>query len=143
MEVKDEVYRGLCFMRYLDIKCLEVIIDNKNFYDEISCINSLCIISEFVSSEDIRYILFNKLPSDFEANIELHTFIKEVIFKQLKSSGVSKVFFLVKPNMKAACNNNFFDSDGFMISLSRYNDVFDWIKNDINRNILKTLQNQS
>ena len=114
MDAKDEIYKGLYFNNYESVKCLEVLIDDKSFYDEISCINSLCTVSEFVASKEVRYVIFNKLHTGFDGDSDLRSFIKEVIFKQLLSFGVRKVLFLIQPKMLTDDYNEFINSEVYL-----------------------------
>jgi len=142
MDVTDEIYRGLYFSSYESIKCLEILIDDKSFYDEISCINSLCTVSEFVASKEVRYIIFNKLHTGFDGDSDLRSFIKDVIFRQLLSFGVRKVLFLVQPNTQTDEYDRFINSEKYLLSFTSHNDTLDWIKSDMNKNILKSVRDQ-
>jgi len=90
-EEKDITYKNLCFKINPEFDYLEVLIDDINFSDQKSYIASVSILLEYALTARPRYIILNKLNSDFKIIPELYSFTSKNIIDPLKSHGVKKI----------------------------------------------------
>jgi len=97
-ENKEIIYKNLCFKINSEFDYLEVLVDNINFCDQKSYIASVSILLEFALTVHPRYIILNKLESDFKIIPELYQFTSKNIIDPLKTDGVRRIICLASEN---------------------------------------------
>lgn len=95
-EEKDITYKNLYFKFHSGYQYLEILIDDQNFSDMKTYVTSISVLLEYALTVRPRYILVNKLETDFEVGKELYQFTKKNIFAPLIGEGVQKFICLVK-----------------------------------------------
>jgi hypothetical protein len=94
-EEKDITYKNLSFKINPEFEHLEVLIDDINFSDQKSYIQSVSILLEYALAVSPRYLIINKLNSKFRIKPELYSFTSNNILNPLKSNGVKKIICIV------------------------------------------------
>lgn len=128
MDVLKEEYKGLILSTFPKLRTLEVLVDKFNFHDRESTIISLSILVEYIAYHPHRFVIFNKLNTDYEADTSLHAFIKNLIYSQLKAAGVRKVIFLVNQELYDKIYQKFSHGKDFMMGFIQRTDALEWLE---------------
>lgn len=92
----DIIYKNLHFKINEEYNYLELIIDEKNFTDQVSYITSVSVMLEYALTLHPSYIILNKLDSEFEIIPELFPFTQRNIITPLKFNGIKNILCLVR-----------------------------------------------
>jgi len=92
----DITYKNLYFKINEEYNYLEVLIDDKNFSNQVRYIASVSVMLEYALTLHPSYILLNKLDSEFEIIPELFPFTQRNIITPLKYDGVKNIICLVR-----------------------------------------------
>lgn len=95
----DIIYKNLYFKINEEYNYLELLIDDKNFTDQVSYIASVSVMLEYALTLHPTYIVLNKLDSEFEIIPELFPFTQRNIITPLKYDGVKKIICLVSEDV--------------------------------------------
>lgn len=95
----DIIYKNLYFKINEEYNSLELLIDDKNFTDQVSYIASVSVMLEYALTLHPTYIVLNKLDSEFEIIPELFPFTQRNIITPLKYDGVKKIICLVSEDV--------------------------------------------
>jgi len=93
-EEKDFTFKNLFFKFNFKHNYLEVLIDDLNFSNQESYIDSVSAMLEYALSVRPDFIILNKLNSQFQIAPVLYSFTSKNIIDPLKSSGVRKIICL-------------------------------------------------
>jgi hypothetical protein len=97
-EEKDITYKNLFFKFHPTHRYLEILIDDKNFSDVKGYITSISIVLEFVLTIRPKFVIANKLETDFRLGEELFPFTRNQIFAPMKAEGVNKFICVMRPD---------------------------------------------
>jgi hypothetical protein len=95
----DIIYKNLYFKINEEYNYLELLIDNKNFTDQVSYIASVSVMLEYALTLHPTYIVLDKLDSEFEIIPELFPFTQRNIITPLKYDGVKNIICLVSEDV--------------------------------------------
>jgi hypothetical protein len=130
MATTKEIFRGLHFIIHHDYDCIEVLVDDLNFHDNASGILSITNVVEYVLNRTNKYLIYNKLNSDFEVDEKLYGYIRDQIIKQLQLAGIRKMIFIVD-EIRYEKNYEMLDpKSSFIIGFISLDAAFEWIKKD-------------
>ena len=125
---KSLTYKGLNLTEHLNGSVLEIIVCENCFNNTASCIESISYLVEFVAIHGgIRYVIFNKLNTDFELNSILYGFFQNHIFPQLHSYGVLMTHYLVNKNQYDSLYKNVNERNSFMMAFLSLEESLRWI----------------
>jgi len=131
MATEKEIFRGLHTNIHHDFDCIEVIVDEANFHDNASGIISINNVVEFALNRSIKYLIYNKLNSDFEVDPKLFGYIRNKIMKQLQLAGVRKMVFIVDEVRYEKSYNELDAHTSFIIGFTSLQAALEWIKEDL------------
>jgi len=120
-------YKNQSFRRNEELDYLELIIDGNTFHDDISFILSITIMSEYCEKINPKYVIVNRLKSDFIITSTLRQFVREDIFGILKSSGVKNYILLVKESVYEVTVNNTNQYRSYIRCFTSIEDMEDWM----------------
>ena len=121
-------YKNQSFRRNEELDYLEVIIDENTFHDDISFILSITIMTEYCEIICPKYVIINRLNSDFLITSTLRQFVREYIFGILKSSGVKKYILLVKESVYEITVNNTNQYLSYILCFTSIEDMENWMR---------------
>lgn len=126
-EEKDITYKNLYFKFHPSYQYLEVLIDNKNFSDMKTYITSSSILLEYALTIRPKYVIVNKLETDFEVGEKLYQFTRKNIFAPLIGEGVKHFICLVKAEAYQALYRNIEKNEPFVKSFTSKQMAIQWI----------------
>lgn len=131
--MKTEIieYKKLKFQTNAMLDYLELLIDEENFYDESSYIESISIMLEFALYRKPKFLIINKLTSHFKLSKELFGFTMKTIYSPLKAAGVTKVIMLVDNQAYEGIYKNIEKIEPFMIAFKSIEEIENWITKKI------------
>ena len=137
MSTKKEIeYKGIHFLWNKELNYLELIMDDKNIHDQTSYIITTGIMTEYCEKTKPKYLVFNKLFSDFVLTNHQREFTEQYVFSVLHSVGVRKFILLVnevseKYNFKRLVGEI---NDPYMIGFKSIDDMENWMRQQIVQN---------
>lgn len=127
--MKTEVvsYKGLKFNISSHKHTLELVVDNNIFSDMENFILNLSLMMEYATVRKPKYVIINRLNSDFEIPSELFRFTSENIFSPLFKGGVLKIIMLINTHIHQQyyLNADFDIPD--LISFTTEEEVQNWL----------------
>lgn len=131
MATEKEIFRGLHINIHHDLDCIEVMVDEANFHDNASGIISINNVVEFALNRSNKYLIYNKLNSDYEVDPKLFGYIRDKIIKQLQLAGVRKMVFVVD-KVRYEQNYKMLDAHtSFIIGFTSLRAALGWITEDL------------
>ncbi len=89
-------YKGIEVTHHENLKILELHVKESNIHDDVSYVEKIVIFIELVHYIKPKYIVFNKLDTDFDIQPHLHEFTIKNVLPEMRYAGVKKNYFLIK-----------------------------------------------
>ena len=130
MSSESEVFRGMQINIYPEYDSIEVMVDEKNFHDNISGIFSINNVVEYVLHRSNKYLIYNKLDHHYEVDPKLYSYINDQIFRQLKAAGIRRVIFIIGEKSYLESYQHLNPETSYMLGFTSRNDALGWIEKD-------------
>lgn len=108
---------------------IEIIFDNEslNQTEMEAYIHYMTILVEYSELFKPKYIILDKLNSNFKLTPVLFNFTKQIIFKQLRICRIKKLILVVNKELYEHYYKSINKKESFMIGFDNKEDVYEWI----------------
>jgi len=132
MTTKKKIeYKEIHFLKNEELNYLELVMNDKNIHDPTSYIITIGIVTEFCEKIRPKYLVINRLHSDFVLSPNLRQFTDNHIFSILKSVGVKNFILLVEEKSETYDYKTLVKEildPSYMIGFKSIEDMEDWMR---------------